>query len=748
MKRFYNWFMVLLLASGITTSSWAEMTELPPAPSRSSPGNFSSRADAFVAALPGFVTEANLLELNVVAKEASAVAAEAEATNQAGLAADSAAIALASANYKGAWSAMTGAANVPYAVSHNGQYWQLTSNLADVTVKEPGVDSEWILIAPISTYYYPDYLAADHGVTGASNTIKHYVDLIGATNKATIYLRHNSGLDHTDYTFSTNETIPSNITLRFERGARLAIATGVTVTINSPFNAGLQQVFSCTGTGKVVFGPGSIKEVYSEWWGKSATNDSPYIQAAVNSLPTGTIYGGGTIVLSQTYVIDTQITVGGYLVQGNIIFKGSFGHAGYPAQIKSGTTIGTTPLFYITGIGITFDGVLIQGDGVLVGGTGATTVAIKVGDGNDQATNPDEFKFINGGIIFCETAIELNSRNFYIRDNIFAQVLNPIKIPGLEGSGPYNYEDRRDYFIQRNNFHVSNGTCISLTGTKSHAEVWVTDNHFKQVTNGFYGAVESSSISDNNFDIIKGKAIEVPLNSYYTNVRGVLVSNNIITGYQAAGGNTGDAISIRGGSYIFPTITGNKINRKAGNGIVVQASHAVISNNTVSKCYYTGIDATGSYISITDNIVIDNDHQDTNTYSGIKLSGNYGLIDGNLTGNTASPAVGGAQIYGVHIATGSQGVRVGIGQGANNKLAFMLDEGTGTYGFVGDGIARRLTTGLAAPVAGTWAVGDYIINRAPSVAGGVGSRYIIHGWHCTVAGTPGTWVEVRTLTGT
>ena len=38
----------------------------------------------------------------------------------------------------------------------------------------------------------------------------------------------------------------------------------------------------------------------------------------------------------------------------------------------------------------------------------------------------------------------------------------------------------------------------------------------------------------------------------------------------------------------------------------------------------------------------------------------------------------------------------------------------------------------AAPVGGTWAVGDIFYNNAPTSGG-----YI--GWVCTVAGTPGTW---------
>ena len=55
--------------------------------------------------------------------------------------------------------------------------------------------------------------------------------------------------------------------------------------------------------------------------------------------------------------------------------------------------------------------------------------------------------------------------------------------------------------------------------------------------------------------------------------------------------------------------------------------------------------------------------------------------------------------------------------------------------------------GTAAPTTGTWARGDYIKNSAPSEAGGAGSKYVIHGWICTVAGAPGTWLQDRRLTG-
>lgn len=48
----------------------------------------------------------------------------------------------------------------------------------------------------------------------------------------------------------------------------------------------------------------------------------------------------------------------------------------------------------------------------------------------------------------------------------------------------------------------------------------------------------------------------------------------------------------------------------------------------------------------------------------------------------------------------------------------------------------------------TFAVlGDYIKNATPMELGGAGSMYIVQGFICIAAGNPGTWREVRVLTG-
>lgn len=53
----------------------------------------------------------------------------------------------------------------------------------------------------------------------------------------------------------------------------------------------------------------------------------------------------------------------------------------------------------------------------------------------------------------------------------------------------------------------------------------------------------------------------------------------------------------------------------------------------------------------------------------------------------------------------------------------------------------------AAPTAGLYYRGDKIGNSAPTELGTAGSKYVITGWICIASGEPGTWVQVRALTG-
>lgn len=101
---------------------------------------FKADVDTFFGSqLPTFCAEANALQVAVNADAVSAADSASVASSGAALVD----VAAASANYKGHWSALTGALNIPASVSHNGYFWALNANLANVTTATPGVSGSW-----------------------------------------------------------------------------------------------------------------------------------------------------------------------------------------------------------------------------------------------------------------------------------------------------------------------------------------------------------------------------------------------------------------------------------------------------------------------------------------------------------------------------------------------------------------------------------------------------------------------------
>ena len=62
-------------------------------------------------------------------------------------------------------------------------------------------------------------------------------------------------------------------------------------------------------------------------------------------------------------------------------------------------------------------------------------------------------------------------------------------------------------------------------------------------------------------------------------------------------------------------------------------------------------------------------------------------------------------------------------------------------------IAASYNALTTAPTAGTWNQGDAIRNSLPTELGAASSKYVITQWVCVASGTPGTWVQCRSLTG-
>lgn len=93
-------------------------------------------------------------------------------------------------------------------------------------------------------------------------------------------------------------TIPSNTTLKIIKGGRIRHGKYI-ISINGPFNAGLYRVFE--GMGPVLFGRGSVLEVYSVWF--DSYSDTNQLQSAINSISET----GGTVLLeAKTYNLEVN----------------------------------------------------------------------------------------------------------------------------------------------------------------------------------------------------------------------------------------------------------------------------------------------------------------------------------------------------------------------------------------------------------------------------------------------------------
>ena len=82
----------------------------------------------------------SVVEMNVVSTFVNSQAEAAE------ISANLADTAVTSVNFKGNYSNLSGALNVPASVYHSGKYWQLLNNMADVTTESPSVGAtNWAL---------------------------------------------------------------------------------------------------------------------------------------------------------------------------------------------------------------------------------------------------------------------------------------------------------------------------------------------------------------------------------------------------------------------------------------------------------------------------------------------------------------------------------------------------------------------------------------------------------------------------
>ena len=240
-------------------------------------------------------------------------------------------------------------------LNSNGEADVYLSGSTKLVLKTSTGASVWTMDSVITPNdYFID--AAAYGSNQAG--IEAAITAIGANNRT---LNISPGT----WSITGDMTIPSNIALRMDNGAVLAIATTKTVTINGLVAAGDYQIFSWTGTGAVSFT--SQRKIKTAWFGNTAAGINKALTSAPALTPIICELPGGTIPLETSILMEGEgQTLQG---QGNNI----------SAEYTYGTRLSYLGASYaiIIGKSATFSSHAMLKDFTLDGGVGSVKTGAK-----------------------------------------------------------------------------------------------------------------------------------------------------------------------------------------------------------------------------------------------------------------------------------------------------------------------------------------------------------------------------------
>ena len=155
----------------------------------------------------------------------------------------------------------------------------------------------------------------DQGAS-SDNSVKFFVDKVGATKSATLFFPHtNPDSDTTVYTFTTSETIPSNIKVIIQEGAVLSDGGGAAdLTIQGEFEGNRMNCFTWTGSGDVLYTNtyfGHIVDPAQADQGASTFNSVKYFVDQIGSTKRATLFFKHTSATANTtvYTFTTSETI-------------------------------------------------------------------------------------------------------------------------------------------------------------------------------------------------------------------------------------------------------------------------------------------------------------------------------------------------------------------------------------------------------------------------------------------------------
>jgi len=374
----------------------------------------------------------------------------------------------------------------------------------------------------------------------------------------------------------------------------------------------------------------------------------------------------------------------------------------------------------------------------------------------------------------------LNCYNFNIHDIEFSH-------NGENGVFTYACHDFNIFFIKSHENGMS-GIQVAFGGQKIEQNINICFNRlFQNCADGLDINNDGLDQFENNINIIGNRNFNNGfVNGESTqdgsgiatlrNLKDVNVTHNISFGNNKAAiylsnsdriniiDNTGSNIQIVGtNGSIY--IENNDIGIEFVNGSFTKADKIVIKKNTITVMlmpnginitvleislntilHWNNLNTVSTVLNITKNMISCSTSQFNIQQSSVfKFIGN--ILNATNTGIMCYAPVKGSEISGNTITAASTLNSVKFLNGGRikyfeNTVSNNQDLGTTIIEDKNGDI-----WGASAPTSGTWSKNEEIKNNNQTEQGDTGAKYVITGWHCTTAGTPGAWTERRALTG-
>ncbi len=581
-------------------------------------------------------------------------------------------------------------------------------------------------------------------------------------------------------------TVPETLQLWVSREGDIQVATGKTLVVNN-LNAGLYQIFSCAGTGKVVFGPGAVQAALPEWWGAKgdgATDSTVASQSALTSQ-------AGVIQFSAgEYVIDAEISIFPVSNTNIIINRGA-------TLSAKGTASDSHQTIYCRNA---VSNILINGGGAI---KGVRNNATKPEEGADDG-HGHGIKIANASNIVIRdiTIYDCWGDGIYIGTNNVGEINDNLIIANVKINS-----------CRRNGVAIAHGSNILIDGSylysmgrtvsasgygtgvdiepnpdQAVSRVTITGN---QIYNCYQSCISAAAYSGgaspveaikiNNNTLTDNAAHTTRYMIYGASLVDSIIMGNTITGGAAAGGGSiyacySPGVPIVGlvignnivkGNYAGPgicvngdpeaitlklNVSNNVVESATTHGIHVQhALQPVVLGNTLKNSGQRGISLYGCESALVKaNQVAASGQTTDDTYDNIHVSA---CVDSGVINNICRRGGGAAQPkYGINISAGSGNSVAGNNLITAGKTAPFKDSGTGTTlldnrlstdsmsGYITLTAANSFTVNNGNVHAGTRLINLYPVNAAAATLMGSAKHLYLR----TDTIVPGVSFELRT----